>query len=864
MLGRLLLLFFLFASFAFSTTLEIKKGWQLLGVPVTLDVATTFNTKSVDIVWGFDGATQSWRGYSPDAKTQTKILQQHAQLTSLEPWQAFWVFSTSDWRLDFKEHSLATRAKNSTITLEEGWNLVALPQKSVVSKNFFGDAVVWKYTADNEWNVNDETLSFPPIDAIATSEGLWVKSETRQSIDVGERLSKLSTFESEASMLEYIRQMLKMNNYNYYGIVEPALDGGPEMIMDETTSAEPSPVAPQNSGAETSTTDSSAKNSTTTNLQEAGVDESDIIKNDGTHIFSVDNNSHKIVVTSFSNIAKQNYKPITEIDMAEKNVIAMFLQENRLSVISNRYYNYIYDDMPMAEDSVAVRSMPYYYTEPKFVLDIFDVSNIESISSISSYKIDGNYQDSRLIDGKLFLISQFSPNIEYEYLKIYPNTVCSTIDRNEIYANCSGYTTPVEPICPPGAEVCILGTPDIAPNEKQCEYGPQYQLWQDNRCYEYNYDSQGAWKYDYDNPIIKSENLIPSITKDGTTSALVSPSKFYAPVKLDQRANITSISSFDISTATLTETISFLGNTHTTYASTTSLYLVSSEYPLYYDYEHYKEQQMIYKFSLADVMGYVGRGFVEGRMLNQFSMSEKDDYLRVATTSGWSWWGNGATLNTVYTLKNSDETLKVKGVLSGLGHENETIRAVRFMGDRGFVVTFEQSDPLYTLDLSDPESPKKVGELTIPGFSTYLHVIDENRLLSIGRNADANGRQQELQFQLFDISDFAHPRLADKLQIGNTNTYSEAEYNHKAFAYRASDKTFAVAYQSYDYGYKNQSENLGVYQINGMHIESLHTIVSSDSNWGNVGRGLIFDYESSIYAALIKGSNIICETVEKK
>ncbi len=838
---RLILLFVLAFSFMYAnTTIQLKKGWQLVGVPSVLKDMSGFDNIHVEILWGYDAQTQAWKGYAPDITLRDKMKEKNFDiLSSLEPWQAAWVFSKEDWSFNFEETVIPQSAHNSVIKLYEGWNLVQIPQRSVVSDAFFGDAVVWKYSGKQEWLANDETLNFPSIETIAVSEGLWVKSETTRTINVNETLSKLRTFDDEASMLAYIRKMMEMNNNYYYPILEPAL-----LPLNGTTADDDSIFSGSDSSSGDETT---AQNTTTTNLQEEGVDESDILKHDGVHIFSADNSNGRIVVTSFEKIAQQDYQILSNINMNDKNVVAMYLQNNRLSVVSSKAYYYSVD---VAEDIAA--SSSFYEPSQSFTLEIFNVSDINNITSIASYKLDGNYQDSRLIDGRLFLISQFSPNIQYEYPKVYENSVCSQLDQNEIYVICSaGDVAP----CRPDSECAIVG-------QENCEYGSDYKEWYNNDCNQYNYDANGAWKHDYDNPIVVSENLIPSITTNGISSNLVAPSKFYAPNKLDQRANITSISSFNIEDGTRNETLSFLGNTHNYYASTSSLYLVSSEYPLYYDYLHYKEQQMIYKFSLGDNMAYVGRGFVDGWMLNQFSMSEKDDYLRVATTVGQTWW-NSETINSVYTLKNVDETLEVKGQLNGLGHEGETIRAVRFMGNRGFVVTFRQTDPLYTLDLSNPEAPKIVGELSIPGFSTYLHVVDENRVLSIGRNADAQGRQLELQFQLFDITDFASPRLVDKIQIGNENTYSEAEYNHKAFSYRESDLMFGVPYRSYSYGEnKDSSENFGIYQIDGMTINSLHTISSSGSDWGNVGRGLIFDLESSTYGALLKGSNIICETVK--
>lgn len=735
---RIVILLVMMVGFIYAnSSMQIKKGWQLIGVPTSLDVQTSFNNKNVEIVWGFEALTQSWSGYSPDEAKNYKIIEEYTQLYSIESFAALWVFSNNDWTLDIPNVDSLAQAANSTIVLQEGWNLVAIPQKTVVSDRFFGDAIVWKYTQDEEWSVNSDLLDFPSLNVIKESDGLWVKSDKVKIIDIDEQSSKLNTFESREDMLGYIRNMLNMNQYysiNYSNTLEDAV-------------------------AVTATSDSAktGDNITSTNLQESGVDEGDIVKHDGTNIFSVDNQNSRIIVSSFDNLSQQIYTPITHIDFSKKSILSIYLQDSRLSVISN--VAYLYDKNFTSQVS----------NFNNFVLDVFDVSDINNINKIATHTIEGRYQDSRLIDGKLYLISQYSPQVEYEYPKVYVETVCKELVNKidlacrEIYTT-TGFTS---------------GSKEL--DRPNCEVIGEYEEWTKNACYQYNYDEQGAWKYDYENPNVVSENLLPTIISNNKSAVeLVNNTKFYAPNKLNQRASITTLSSFSIESGVYITNSSFLGNTHTYYASLTALYLVSSEYPMYYDYTHYKDQQMIYKFLLDDTLSYSGRGAVEGRMLNQFSMSEKDDYLRVATTSGWSWWGGGEVSNSVYTLKELDNALKIEGSLTNLGHEGETIRAVRFVGDRGFVVTFKQTDPLYTLDMSDPTEPKIVGELSIPGFSTYLHIIDENRVLSIGRNADDEGRQLELQFQLFDISDFSNPILADKMQIGDKNSYSEAEYNHKA------------------------------------------------------------------------------------
>jgi len=873
-----LLVFILAVTFMFaSATLEIKKGWQLIGVPTTLEIEKSFNNKSVGIVWAHNALTDSWSGYSPNAAKSAVIGK---KLTTLQPYQGMWIYSNEDWKLQYDQIDSTQNAKNDKLYLFEGWNLIAIPQQVVVSDKFFGNRLAWKYSDEKGWSDNDEQSDFPPIEVIKQSEGLWVKSNRPETIDIDKQSSELNTFATKEKMLKYIRTMIEMQNYRD-AIALPVTDG----IISDTTAPPAAPsstssAASASSAAATSET-VKADDATTTNLQETGVDEGDILKHDGVHIFNVDNQNGKINITSFENIANKNYKPINTLDISDKYVVSLYLQNSRLTVISSTNYRSI--------QPIALAADTSFLASNAFIIEIFDISDINNIKSIATHAIEGSYQDSRVINGNLYLISQFSPNIRYGYEKVYVDTPCTQLDRNEIYVNCSGSSAVIEPLpvqmsasstafsssAASSSSVTRVSTitsqltavasstASAPPAISSCEYGKDYNTWRANNCYQYNYDEKGAWKYDYDKKYVISENLIPSIVSNSKTAVdLVSASSFYAPNKLNQRASITTVSRFTIADGAYHSSSSFLGNSHTYYASLKALYLVSDEYPLYYDYRHYKDQQMIYKFSLNDNLAYEGRGFVEGRMLNQFSMSEKDDYLRVATTSGWSWWNGGQTDNSVYTLKLVDKALTIEGSLKGLGKEGETIKAVRFQGDRGFVVTFRQTDPLYTIDLSNPKEPKTVGELSIPGFSSYLHVVDDNRVLSVGRNADSDGRTQELQFQLFDVSDFANPTLADKIQIGSRRTHSEAEYNHKAFTYRGSDFMFGVPYRDYSDVNKTYSENFGIYQINGLKIDSLTTLTSENSSWSDQPRGLIFDLNSTTYGTLFKGSNILSQSIK--
>ena len=153
-------------------------------------------------------------------------------------------------------------------------------------------------------------------------------------------------------------------------------------------------------------------------------------------------------------------------------------------------------------------------------------------------------------------------------------------------------------------------------------------------------------------------------------------------------------------------------------------------------------------------MTYVASGDVDGFLLNQFAMDEHEEHLRVASTSAPDWWaGRESSESQVTVLATEGNRLVEVGRVGGLG-KTETIRAVRFMGPVGYVVTFRQTDPLYVIDLSDPTEPVAAGELKIPGFSAYLHPVAEGRLIGVGQDADPEtGATKGLQISLFDVTD---------------------------------------------------------------------------------------------------------------
>jgi len=179
----------------------------------------------------------------------------------------------------------------------------------------------------------------------------------------------------------------------------------------------------------------------------------------------------------------------------------------------------------------------------------------------------------------------------------------------------------------------------------------------------------------------------------------------------------------------------------------------------------------------SDEIEYMASGEVPGMVLNQFSMDEYDGHFRVATTT----WGE-TTGNHVYIL---DMDLNIVGSLEDLA-PGETIYSARFMGERGYLVTFKQVDPLFVIDLSDPSHPRELGYLKVTGYSDYLHPYDETHIIGIGKETTDAGDfawYQGVKISLFDVSDVGNPREISKLEIGDRGTDSPVLWDHKAFLF---------------------------------------------------------------------------------
>lgn len=293
------------------------------------------------------------------------------------------------------------------------------------------------------------------------------------------------------------------------------------------------------------------------------------------------------------------------------------------------------------------------------------------------------------------------------------------------------------------------------------------------------------------------EGILPAITKDGETKVIGADEIYYTDIK-DNSFQYTTILSVNIENEKTSERVVLTGTTQNLYVSKDNIYTTYTKYPnWYYSVNEViqgesSEKTIINKFSIdKNEIEFIGSGEVPGHILNQFSMDEYDDNFRIATTVGEVWNQDKPSQNNVYVL---NENMEVIGKLEGLA-PGEKIYSVRFMGKRGYMVTFKKIDPLFVIDLSDAENPEVLGKLKIPGYSDYLHPYDENHIIGIGKEAtdaseeEVQGRNldfawyQGVKMAIFDVSDVNNPVEMHKVVIGDRGTDSEALQNHKAFLF---------------------------------------------------------------------------------
>ncbi|TFD99828.1 beta-propeller domain-containing protein [Jeotgalibacillus salarius] len=254
---------------------------------------------------------------------------------------------------------------------------------------------------------------------------------------------------------------------------------------------------------------------------------------------------------------------------------------------------------------------------------------------------------------------------------------------------------------------------------------------------------------------------------------------------------------------------SYLGSSGQIYMSKENLYIASRQhfFPMMEIMPAGgggEDETEIYKFSVDALnVQFAAQGEVPGRVLNQFSMDEHNGYFRVATTDGSMWSEDDLSTNNLYIL---NEQMDITGSVEDLA-PGERIYSARFMGDKAYIVTFRETDPLFVIDTADPSAPEVLGELKIPGFSTYLHPLDENHLIGFGVETSLEEtkpgeapivRQEGMKISLFDITDFSNPVEKDVEIIGGRGTYSTVQHDHKALFRHAERGLYGFPIMLYD------------------------------------------------------------------
>ena len=304
---------------------------------------------------------------------------------------------------------------------------------------------------------------------------------------------------------------------------------------------------------------------------------------------------------------------------------------------------------------------------------------------------------------------------------------------------------------------------------------------------------------------------IPTITIDNETHKVPATDIYYidSPEAIQTTTHIASI---DLSDMTLKQKTFLLGSSQSLYVSIDNIYLVSMHYVFQpflrtsLSLSDNEQMMIIHKISVdgSDIT-YDGKAEVPGRILNQFSMDEYDGFFRIATTTGNNWEEGKQTSNNVYIF---DENLEQVGSIENIA-PGEEIYSARFMDEKAYLVTFKKIDPFFTIDLSDPYNPEILGKLKIPGYSDYLHPLDENHIIGIGKETvdaleDEEWRNidfswyQGLKIALFDVSDFENPVELSKVVIGDRGTDSPALWDHKAFLFDAEKNLLVIPISLYE------------------------------------------------------------------
>jgi len=493
-------------------------------------------------------------------------------------------------------------------------------------------------------------------------------------------------------------------------------------------------------GAESAPTDF-----TDTNNQEEGVDELDLVKSNGVNMFIASDRTLQII----DSWPAEEAHLIASVPL-DGWARGLFLAGDKLVVLQSLYQGEV-QDYPFERSWNGTRAT------------VFDVSDPAAPTRLRTLDIEGYVADARLMGSDVYMVLNNWMGVPQEVWDLAWNND-GTSPLPEVDWNLQGEELDAA-IAAAKDEARLILKPQIDAIVAGMDLTEVLPLWRDQL--------EGAAPAD--------------------PEMMLGCPDLYRPADVAQ-FNILSIVNLDLETNDLNAT-GLVSDGWTLYASQQNLYVAQTSWWWWWGATDQEMTTNIHKFKLDPASGepsYAGSGAVGGWVYDQFSMSEHNGYLRVATTDQdwwWGWWRDPATedsepANNVLVLQDDGVgTLQEVGALHGLA-PGERIYASRMMGDVGYIVTFRQTDPLFTIDLSDPTAPAILGHLELPGYSAYLHPMDDTHLLAVGMAGTEDGSLTGLAINVFDVSDLAAPTLSAQYQVvADGWSYSEALWDHHAFTF---------------------------------------------------------------------------------
>ena len=503
----------------------------------------------------------------------------------------------------------------------------------------------------------------------------------------------------------------------------------------------------------TGSKESGGSDYSTTNVQVINVDEPDYLKNDSKYVYIVSRNTLSIIDAYPAEDARVILK--IALDIESQYIQNMFLNDDRLVI----FYNGQSDDEIIPQfDFMPRRS----YSSVTHAL-IVDVSDKENPTILKDYSIDGHFSDARMIENYAYFVTNNYINHQYPRLPVILEDSIKIMtpdafyfDNIEEFSNFNTLTVIDIFGDAINSETFLMGHTG-AFYVSEDNFYLTYQQYMPNSFYENSAQNRFF------------DVIVPSL-----------PSEIQNKIKLIQNDSSLSSSTQWMRISELMQESYNEMNKNEKEKLFEKIKNALNEYDI--KIQEDTRKTIIHKISIdGEKIQYVAKGEVPGRLLNQFSMDQSGDRFRVATTTEtYTQYDGTIRSNAVYVL---DENLETVGQLEEIAPE-ESIFSARFMGDRLYLVTFQQIDPFFVIDLSS-DTPKILGELKIPGFSNYLHPYDEEHVIGVGRDTKEmdNGRVQQLgiKIALFNVADVKNPKVTDDIIIGDSSTHSEALYNHKAF-----------------------------------------------------------------------------------